>query len=411
MFSASTYFHSLRAYPAAFWLLCLNLLVFVMSFNMLLPEMNAYLTELGGADHKWMILGLWTIAAAFARPFSGKIADNISRKSVMYFGILVSVIICFLYPHFISVTGFLVLRFLHGFSTGFHPTGATALIADIVPQGKRGEAMGLFGITVSIGFSAGQAIGSPITIAFGSEGLFMTAALMGLASLFLLLLVKEDKSIWMAKQEFHENGDLVKGLSRIQKIVPKWREIFAPEVVQPSLIMFITAMISGVYLVTVPDMSDYLGIKNKGMFYLVNVIFMVITRFLAGRLYDRLGARRNLYIGLGLMIAGVVITGTSTTVAQFLFSSIVYGVAASICSPVLFAWTADLSNPAFKGRGMSTMFVALELGFAAGAYMCWIVYGNNYANFLQLYLACAALCVVGIVYLFLTRRIKRDVYS
>jgi hypothetical protein len=55
--------------------------------------------------------------------------------------------------------------------------------------------------------------------------------------------------------------------------------------------------------------------------------------------------------------------------------------------------------------------VALELGFAAGAYMCWIVYGNNYANFLQLYLACAALCVVGIAYLFLTRRIKRDVYS
>ncbi len=371
------------------------------SFNMILPEMNEYLTNLGGADKKWMILGLWTFAAAFARPFSGKIADNISRKSVMYFGILVSILICFLYPYFVTVTGFLVLRFLHGFSTGFQPTGVTALIADIVPKGKRGEAMGIFGVTISLGFSGGLAIGSPIKMAIGMDGLFMTAALMGIFAFLLLFFIAEENVPYKIARESKSTESLA------SKIIPKWNEIFAPEVLHPSVIMFLTAMCSGTYMMVVPDFSAHLGMENKGMFYLVNVAFTVITRFVAGKFYDKYGAQRNLNLGLTLLIVGALLTGTSTTVTQFLLSGIVFGVAGGICSPALFAWTADLSNPVFKGRGMATMFIALELGIAAGNYGTQKIYNNNPANFLNLFLAMSVLCVVGIVYLFYTRRIKQ----
>lgn len=390
--------------------------VFMMSFNMLLPEMNDYLTDLGGADYKWMILGMWTIAAAVARPFSGKIADNISRKSVMYFGVLVSVLISFLYPFFLTVTGFLILRFFHGFSTGFHPTGATALIADLIPKGKRGEAMGIFGVTISLGFSGGQAIGSPVKLLLGINGLFLASGILAAFSLILLFFIKETIDLSENQTEVGENGDVLdlspkKQKSLWKKVIPKNNEIFAPEVIQPSAIMFLTAMCSGIYMMSVPDFSSHLGMENKGMFYLVNVTFMVITRFLSGKFYDRFGARRNLNVGLGLMLIGAIITGTSTTVEQFLFSSVIFGIASSICSPALFAWTADLANPVFKGRGMSTMFIALELGIVSGTFMTQMVYDNNPDNFFNLFVATAGLCVVGIAYLFFTRRIKRDIIT
>ncbi len=382
------------------------MLVFVMSFNMLLPEMNAYLTGLGGADKKWMILGLWTIAAAIARPFSGKMADNISRKSVMYFGILVSIAICFIYPYFVSVTGFLMLRFLHGFSTGFHPTGATALIADVIPKGKRGEAMGIFGVTISVGFSAGQAVGSPIKLGFGVEGLFMAAALLGIFSFGILLFVKEKKGIVLGsnKTEVQE-----KPHRKWRDVIPRWNEILAPEVIHPTTIMFLTAMISGIYMVIVPDMSEWLKLENKGMFYLINVLFAVVTRFVAGRFYDRFGARRNLNVGLILMIVAVTLTGTSTTSEQFLFSGVIYGIAAGICSPALFAWTADLANPIFKGRGMSTMFIALELGLASGAYVTQVLYNNDFENIFALFMGAAVICGLGILYLLSTKQRKTQV--
>ncbi len=380
---------------------------------MLLPEMNAYLTDLGGADKKWMILGLWTIAAAIARPFSGKIADNISRKSVMYFGIAVSVLISFSYPYFATVAGFLFLRFLHGFSTGFHPTGATALIADIIPQGKRGEAMGIFGVMISIGFSAGMAIGSPIKLAFGVEGLFFGSAIMGIVSMALLLFIQEKKRITKSDVEAEEREEekmIQSGKEPLwRRVIPRWNEIIAPEVIHPTTIMFLTAMISGIYMVVVPDISEELGMKNKGMFYLINVLFTVVTRFAAGKLYDRFGARRNLNLGLGLMILATFLTGTAESVEQFMFSGVIYGIAAGICSPALFAWTADLSNPIFKGRGMSTMFIALELGLASGAYLTQVLYNNQPDNILALFIGAMVICGVGIIYLLSTKERKCQV--
>ncbi len=116
--------------------------------------------------------------------------------------------------------------------------------------------------------------------------------------------------------------------------------------------------------------------------------------------------RRNLNVGLTLLILGAIVTGTSDTVTQFLLSSIIFGIGASICSPALFAWTADLANPAYKGRGMSTMFIALELGIASGTFLTQQVYNNNPANFFRLFITLAAVCAVGIAYLFLTRRVK-----
>lgn len=379
---------------------------------MLLPEMNAYITELGGADKKWMILGLWTIAAAIARPFSGKIADNISRKSVMYFGIIVSVIISFSYPYFVTVTGFLLLRFLHGFSTGFHPTGATALIADVIPKGKRGEAMGIFGVTISVGFSAGQAIGSPVKLAFGVEGLFLGSALMGIFSFLMLFFIYEKKrgqDTGLETPAKMQQPIEVKKDALWRRVIPRWNEIIAPEVIHPTTIMFLTAMISGIYMVIVPDISTELGMTNKGKFYLVNVLFTVVTRFTAGKLYDRFGARRNLNVGLSLMILATFLTGTAHSVEQFMFSGVIYGIAAGICSPALFAWTADLANPVFKGRGMSTMFIALELGLASGAYLTQVLYNNDSANIFALFVGAMTICGVGIIYLLTTKERKSQV--
>lgn len=95
--------------------------------------MNAIITQLKGASHKGWIIGLFTISAGLSRPFSGKLADNIGRKKVLLFGVVVSFIASISYMFSFSVLTLLIIRFIHGFATGFFPTGATALITDILP--------------------------------------------------------------------------------------------------------------------------------------------------------------------------------------------------------------------------------------------------------------------------------------
>ena len=118
---------------------------------MMIPELPEYLTSLGGADYKGYIIALFTLSAALSRPFSGKLADTIGRIPVMVFGASVCFILGFLYPAVGTVWAFLLLRFFHGFSTGFKPTGTSAYVADVVPENRRGEAMGLLGVFGSLG--------------------------------------------------------------------------------------------------------------------------------------------------------------------------------------------------------------------------------------------------------------------
>ena len=142
-----------KIYDYHFWLLCVSSLLFFASFNMIIPELPEYLTQLGGAEYKGFIISLFTITAMISRPFSGKLADKIGRVPVMIFGALVCFICSLFYPIISSLAGFFLLRFVHGFSTGFTPTGNTAYLSDIIPSQRRGEAMGILGTAGAVGMA------------------------------------------------------------------------------------------------------------------------------------------------------------------------------------------------------------------------------------------------------------------
>ena len=131
-----------------------------------------------------------------------------------------------------------------------------------------------------------------------------------------------------------------------------------------------------------------MGIENKGLFFAVNVGIVVLTRFIAGRFVDLWGARRKFICQfICPWQLDVLITGSATSEVHFfieLISFTVFG--AAIGSPAVMAWTADLANPIFKGRGMGTMFIALELGFLSGNFIGQQIYQNNSENFFNAFL-------------------------
>lgn len=89
---------------------------------------------MGGAEHKGLIIALFTLTAGISRPFSGKLTDRWGRVPVMAIGSIVCFLCGFLYPILTTVSGFLLLRLIHGFSTGFKPTATSAYVADIIPE-------------------------------------------------------------------------------------------------------------------------------------------------------------------------------------------------------------------------------------------------------------------------------------
>lgn len=376
---------TLFSYSVNFWRLCLSMLFFTASFNIIIPELNEFLTNLNGAHLKGFVIALFTVSAGISRPFSGKLSDFIGRKKVMIVGGMICFVISIIYPLSHTIWFFLLLRFLHGFCAGFFPTGATALVTDLLPEETRGRSMGIFGTFISLGIGFGQALSSLSKNMFGTNGMFMIAGGLSILSLIFMANIRET----LPKTErFH-----------VRQLIIRKDEIIEPNVMPVAIIMFLSAICSGMIFVLSPEMAGFLKIADKGWFFLWYVIATIAFRLFGGSISDRFGRRETLIVGMIILSVSMVMIGLSESKTWFTLSSVLFGVATGISSPTIFAWTADLSPFHRRGIGAGTMFIALEFGIFAGSMIVNVLYTNKLDSVFLIFAIGALASFLCVVYL------------
>ncbi len=351
---------------------------------MILPELPAYLTKLGGADYKGFIIALFTVTAGFSRPFSGKLADKIGRLPIMFFGAILCLVCAFLYPFVASIYAFFLIRLLHGFCAGTAPTASSAMLADLVPPNKRGEAMGLLGLISNFGTAFSPVIGSEIVKAYSTDALFYTSSFFAfLAGLLYMTLTETLKTKQPFKTEY----------LRLTK-----KDVFEPAVLNPTVVMFLMTAGFGTVLTIIPDLSVHLGISNKGFPLMFFTICSLSVRLFAGKTSDKFGRIAVLRYALSLQIIALILMGFATN-PLFLYLSIsLFGFSMGFTSPTILAWAIDLSTDTTRGRSLATVYLALEVGIGSGALISAWIYDNNALMFRYSFWAAAAFAFVGLVY-------------
>ena len=373
-----------------FTLLTLSSFLFFSSFNMIIPELPEYLTSIGGAEYKGYIISLFTLTAAISRPFSGKLTDTIGRVPIMIFGASVAFIIGIAYPFFTTVTGFLFLRLIHGFSTGFKPTGTSSYVADIIPENRRGEAMGILGIASSLGMALGPTLGSKIYNLFGYDILFYISGGIALFSVIILYNMKETLPVEKRKKL---SLDLLK---------IKLDDFYEPLVIAPAIMFLLSTFSFGIILTITPDLSNYIGV-DKGVYFLIFVLSSISIRFIAGKSSDLHGRIPIIIISMILLTISMIILVVSQTEIAFYSSAIIFGLSLGTSSPTIFAWTADLANPEKIGRAFATIYIALEVGIGLGAFVSAKIYSNDNNNLGMTFASGAITAIMALIYLYIVK--------
>ena len=350
--SGSTIGQDKQGWSGQFYLLCLSSFLFFCSFNLVIAELPSWLDALGGSAHLGLVIPLFTLTALIARPISGHLADTIGRVPVVYFGVLVSALCAVAYPFMLTMTAFFLLRSVHGLSTGFAPTGMTALLADVLPVGKRGEGLGILGMSGSLGMAVGPWLGSTVAGAWGTTPMFLTSAACAVASMLVLLGMRETLP---RPRPFHFR----------MLLVPR-DGLIEPRVFAPAFATLLCLFPFGVVVTLAPDMSIHNGLANKGTFFLYYVLTSVLVRFPAGRISDRIGRATMMLLGSVLLAVAMAVIAMARTSEHVLIGAVITGLASGINSPVIFAWTVDLAHPKHRARAMATTFIALELGIGLG---------------------------------------------
>jgi MFS family permease len=376
-----------------FGLLCFSNFLFSCSFSMMIPELPAYLTQLGGAQYKGLIIALFTLMAGISRPFSGKLTDTVGRVPVMIFGSLVCVLCSLLYPVLTTISGFLLLRFFHGFSTGFKPTATSAYGADVVHESRRGEAMGALAIGYTLGSSIGPVGGSWLVEAYSYNIMFYVSACFALGSVIILYNIKE--TLPNPKKFSFRHIRITRS------------DVFDRSAVKPAVIMFLLCFSIGTVLTLTPDMSVAVGLHNKGFFYACYTVASLVIRLIAGKASDKYGRVIILICSSLVQAIGFIFLAFAHTSTMMIISAVIFGLGMGMNGPTLMAWTVDLCAPVNRGRAVASVYIALEMGIGSGAIFSAWIYNNHLPNLVYAFLLTALLSLIALLLLVLWKRKER----
>lgn len=357
---------------------------------MLLPELSGFLERLGGGEFKGLIIALFTLTAMISRPFSGKLADKIGRVPVIMVGSVVCFVCSLIYPILTTVAGFMLLRLVHGFSTGFTPTGTAAYMSDVIPAARRGEAMGMLGTFGSLGMAAGPALGGMLANRISLDAVFYCASAFGLLSIVILLGIRET---------LHKREPFRFSMLKVRK-----EDLFEPRVLAPCIVMLCLGFSYGTVFTLIPDFGEEVSIRNKGLLFTYMTVAALVIRLIGGRASDRWGRKPVLRIASIFVAAAMTIIAFADSPLLLILGMTLYGLAHGTTSPTLIAWATDLSDPEHKGRGVASVYIFMEFGIGVGALASGLIYSNDTTRFPYAFALCASLAIIAFAYLMLARK-------
>lgn len=347
------------------------------SFYFLLITLPIYIEKIGGTESEiGLIIGVFTISAVALRPFIGQEVDRRGRKIILISGMLVFLISMLLYDYTKSVTSLLLLRVLHGIGWGAATTAATTLIADIAPPGRRGEAMGVFGMASNVAMAIGPALSMILLQAYDFSILFSISAGIALVSLLLALPISET----MLKH-------------------PK-TPLFSREALFPSALMFIVSLTYGSIVSFLSLFAQKQGITNPGVFFSVFAVTLILVRALAGKLSDIKGRKFVIIPGMVIIAAGLWILSTASALYVFLLAALLYGLGFGLVHPSLMALLVDRVSEKGRGAAMGTFTAAFDLGIGTGSIILGLVL--QYFGFQVMYSLSGLIVLAGAVFLIIS---------
>ena len=167
--------------------------------NVALPHMAGTLGA--STEEATWVLTSYLVSSAVILPISGWLANRFGRKR-FYMSCVMMFTVCSMFCGFATTLPMLIIaRVLQGLGGGGLAPSEQAIIADIFPVAKRGQAFALYGMAVVIAPAIGPTLGGWITDNFNWHWIFFINVPVGLLSLYLSNRMVEDPPFLKQRQE------------------------------------------------------------------------------------------------------------------------------------------------------------------------------------------------------------------
>lgn len=373
----------LRAYPRDFYLLLVGTLLLFANLHVLLPVLPLYVEQIGGPSDVGLVIGAASLGALVSRPVVSRWVDTVGRRPILLLGCAVSMVASLLYGWSPSIPVLVPIRLLHGFGITLFTGAYAAFAVDLSPAGRRGEALGLAGLSFPVSLLFVPTLGVAMQQEGGFLPVFLAAALVAAAAGGVVLAMREPA---------HSTGD--RGQRR-----GFWQILRAPGVRTVAMLRLAMGVSFGAILAFFPLFVIERGLTNAGLFFSAYGLALLLVPVPAGRISDRVG--RPAVIGAGATVAALalaLLSGLGAT-GHMVILGMIFGVGFGGARVALDAHVADSVVARERGTAFGAVFAAFDLGIGLGSYVLGLLalavgYANLYLLTGALFAAAGALAVL-----------------
>lgn len=367
-----------RLFTRDFIFVCLSNFFFFSSMHILLSTLPVYIIFLGIPEAQLgIVLGIFTFTAVIARLIVGREADRRGRRSFLLAGPVVFFAASSLYNWARSFVSLIGVRLFHGVGIAAFTVAASALIADLAPAHRRGEALGYFSTLASLSMLIAPALGMVIYYSLGFTIMFLFSASLAIVAFGLALPVGEAPT--PARPPSSQEGPAV---------------FFSRGAAYPAFLMACLTITFGCVTSFVPLYALEKGMTNPGFFFTVYAVVVSLARLVAGGISDRWGRATVIIPAMVLTSAGTALLATASSTLTFLLLAAFYGVGFGSAYPPLIAMAVDRVPPTERGAAMGTFTAAFDMGIGLGTILWGFVL--QYSGFEMLYLTASLVPIIGL---------------
>lgn len=363
-----------------------NFFIFL-GFQMTLPTIPLFVEHLGGNDQLiGLVVGFFTFSALLIRPLAGRMLESKGRGFVYLTGLAIFVLSVGSFGFALGIVFLFFLRIIQGVGWGFSTTASGTIATDLIPQRRRGEGMGYFGLSGNLALAFGPTLGLALAEVISFKQLFLFCAILGLAAFLFASRISYIK-VEQTEQELEKR---------------KW-DVYEKTALHPSFLLFFITVTFGGIASFLPLYTAQKGIAGIQWYFLIYALALMLSRTFAGKIYDRKGHGFIFIPGASfIMIAMVLLAWLPNSLVMFVAAGL-YGFGFGSVQPALQAWSVEKAPMNRKGMANATFFSFFDLGVGIGAIAFgqighWLGYGSIYIS------SAISVFLSILLYLYLTRK-------
>ena len=289
----------------------INFLIMANYFALMIVTADYAMAEYGApASVAGLAASIFIVGALIARLVGGGILDSIGRKRLLCIAVVAECAMSALYFLNLGIGGLFLVRILHGMSYGAASIAVGTIVTSIVPEERKGEGVGYFMMSNTLGTAIGPFLGMALLQNAGMQGVF--AVCLGTALVCLASLP------WF-KPPKEERKPLARGGAGMKDFI---EPTAIPIGIVACMVFFGYASI----LTFLSTFAQEEGLSDAAtFFFVVYAVAMFVSRLFTGKIFDRHGANVVMVPSFVAAVAGMAAVGTANCGAMLLAGAALLG--------------------------------------------------------------------------------------